>query len=244
MKRTTRSILLSAAACALMSLPLANSQAATILKLDLGGVGPDIHQDGGGALGTISDSTPATTGDQNTNIEYTGFLDPLFADVTTGNASFTISGPLIANPSPNTILPGSPQTLIQGYAALGNLPTFSLYAPDNTLLLTGPTGSAALVGTLGPPGTGGVFFTQLQTVTGGTLAPYLGSHSVSLSISLSNVNGGNGFSLFPPEAIDLNPWVADGFVTISADAIPEPTSIVLLALGAMLTGGIMGRSRR
>ncbi|HEX4415705.1 MAG TPA: PEP-CTERM sorting domain-containing protein [Lacipirellulaceae bacterium] len=244
MKRTTRSILSAIAACALSSTLITSLQAATILKLDLGGVGPDIHQDGGGQLGTISDGTPATTGDQNTNIEYTGFLDPLFADVTTGDASFTISGPLIANPTPSAIIPGTPQVVIQGYPSLGNLPTFSLYGPGNTLLLTGPTGSAVLTGTLGAPGTGGVFFTQLETVTGGTLAPYLAPHSVSLSISLSNVNGGNGFSLFPPEAIDLNPWVADGFVTISADAIPEPASVLLIAVGTALAGGISRRLRR
>ncbi len=246
MNRTTRSTLVGMAVCALLSGTIASLRAATILKLDLGGSGPDVGQKGGGEFGTFNDGDATTTGDQDTNIEFTSFLDPLFADVTSGNGSFTITGPLIASPTPTSTIPGTPSLVIQGYPAIGNLPTFSLYGPGNTLLLTGPTGSVNLVGTLGPPGTGGVISTTLQTVTGGTLKPYLADNSVSISISLSNINGGAGLSLNTVEGIRMNPYVADGFVTITAQGanLPEPTSIALLALGAMFATGVSRRSRR
>jgi hypothetical protein len=63
-----------------------------------------------------------------------------------------------------------------------------VYAPDNTLLLSGQVGNNnILTGPLGPPGTGTFVTTSLQKVIGGTLAPYLAPKSISLSFALTNV---------------------------------------------------------
>src|SRR5262245_5674022 len=67
------------------------SHASTIIKLNLGGVGPDIQLNGVGILSTTSDGIAGTTGDQNTAIEYTSFLD-FIPDINTADGSFTLSG--------------------------------------------------------------------------------------------------------------------------------------------------------
>src|SRR4051812_5250124 len=64
--------------------------AATIIKLNLGGTGPDVSLSQTGAFGTSSDGNAATNGDQNTAIEYTGGLDFL-TDINPDIASFTLS---------------------------------------------------------------------------------------------------------------------------------------------------------
>src|SRR5215212_8076830 len=66
------------------------SQAATIIKLDLGGVGPDLTYSGGpaGVLSTIDDNPAGLTGDQAMNILFTSFLSGLGS--TTG--SYSLSG--------------------------------------------------------------------------------------------------------------------------------------------------------
>src|ERR1044072_7466779 len=76
-------------ACAAFALLLfaQTSQAATIIKLDLGGVGPDLNFTGGvfGTLNTIDDNPAGLTGDQATNILFTSFLSGLGS--TTGSYS-------------------------------------------------------------------------------------------------------------------------------------------------------------
>src|SRR5689334_5640380 len=71
-------------------LSIATAHAATIIKLDLGGVGPDLTYTGGagGILSTIDDNPPGLTGDQATIILFTSFLSGLGS--TTG--SYTLSG--------------------------------------------------------------------------------------------------------------------------------------------------------
>ena len=46
-------------------------------------------------IGTTSDGNAGTTGDQDAAIEYTGFLDPRFAD---GTGSFSVAGLLRTGP--------------------------------------------------------------------------------------------------------------------------------------------------
>jgi len=68
-----RPILLSAAACAFIFANGVAVNAATILKLNLGNIGPDVSM-AGGVLGTSNDGIAATTGDQNTVDIYGGVL--------------------------------------------------------------------------------------------------------------------------------------------------------------------------
>src|SRR6476659_225599 len=138
-------------ACATLALlfSVCSSQAATIIKLDLGGVGPDLTFSGGngGLLRTIDDNPAGLTGDQATNILFTSFLSGLGS--TTG--SYTLSGATaVGLPTP---LGGGVVT--QNFSG-GN---FKIYNSTNTLLLDVNLASSLLVG-----GGSGAFF----NITNGT----------------------------------------------------------------------------
>lgn len=227
-----RLLTFGSALCALMLAVSSASYAGTIIKLNLGGTGPDVSMNAGGLLSTTSDGNAGTTGDQNTAVEYTGFLDPPHVDINAAIASYSMSG-LQAVGVPQVF--GS--LVIQNFNG-GN---FELYDPSNNLLLSGSLTSSALTGVIGPPGTGGLFTTAVSTVTGGSLAPEIVASSLTLSMNLSNINGGNGFSVGGAVAPVLNPFLADASVNISGDPIPEPGS-VLLVLTAI--SGIIAARRR
>jgi hypothetical protein len=229
---TVKNFICGVAFCALFGLAQA-AQATTIVKLNLGSVGPDIAMNAGGVISTMNDGNAGTVGDQNTDIEFTGFLDPLFADLNTNAASFSLSGPTATGPA--SVL-GS--LVIQNFSG----GQFNLFAPDNSLLLQGSLLTSSLTGVIGPPGTGSIFTTTLGTMTGGSLLPYIVPGSASLSINLSNVNGGNGFSV--SGGTTLGAFLSDATVSISGDSsgvVPEPSALVLLALG---TASLMIARRR
>ena len=221
MKLTPKAIFHGLTICSLICFATSIAQSSTIIKLNLGSVGPDVGMNAG-QLSTINDGIVTTTGDQNTGVEFTGFLDPL-PDINTSAASFTLNGLSAVGPTQQA-----------GSLVIQNLSggQFSLYDPTNVLLLQGPLSNSVLTGVIGPPGTGGLFTTTLSSVTGGTLASLIVPGSVSLSMNLTNVNGGAGLSV---TGNVLNPFLADGSVSISGDpvATPEPSSIALLAIGAI-----------
>ena len=233
MKSTFQMFLRGLAACALIGVVASFAQAATIIKLNLGGVGPDIGMNAGGVLSTVDQTGgPPPTGDQFTAIEYTGFLNYI-PDVNSNTASFSMFG-LQAVGGP--IQFGS--LVIQNFVG----GRFELYDPADNLLLSGPMANSALSGVTGPPGTGALFTTSLGNVDGGSLQGLLAPGSVSLSMNLTNVNGGNGFAVnFPPP--QLAPFFADASINIAADPIPEPASFMLLGLGSAIALAC-GRSRR
>lgn len=204
-------------ACAVICCATASSQAATIIKLNLGNTGPDIGTVGG-VLQTTDDGNAATTGNQNSAIDFVGPLSG-FPDVPTSIASFSLGN---LTPAGNTLTVGS--LAIQNYTG----GTFSLFDPANVLLLSGTLGNSSLAGTIGVPGTGSVFSSSFATATGGTLAPLLVANSLSLSIALTEVNGGAGFAVSNDT---LQPFLASASVDIAADLIPEPASMGMLAFG-------------
>jgi hypothetical protein len=230
MTMKSRSTFFAAVLCALLASFCSASRAGTIIKLNLGGVGPDVGMGppAGQAVGILAtvDQTggPSPLGDQLTNLEYTGFLNFL-PDINTNTASFSLNGL-------NAVGPASVFGTLVIQSFTGGI--FSLYDPADNLLLQGPMGSSALTGVIGPPGTGALFTTNLTTVTGGSLAPLVAPGSVSLSMNMTTVNGGNGFGV-AGGGPQLNSFLADASVNISADAVPEPCSILLLGLGAALT---------
>jgi hypothetical protein len=217
---SARTLVRLLAICALLNLAVA-AQAGTIIKLNLGSVGPDIALNQG-QLGTVDDSVPGTTGNQNTNIEFTDFLD-VIPDVTTSIASFTLSGLTATGPA---------QTF--GTLVIQNFTggSFSLYDPSNNLLLSGSLGSSALTGVAGPPGTASLFTTSLTSATGGSLASQILPGSLSLSFSMTNVNGGAGFSTSDGF---LQPFQTDASVLIAGTQTqaPEPSTLGLLGFGAI-----------
>jgi hypothetical protein len=231
-----RTVFFRAALCALVASLASVSHAGTIIKLNLGNVGPDIHMDASGVLSTVDQTAgPPPTGDQLTNIEYTDFLN-FIPDVNANVASFSLSGL-------QRDVGGAQLTFglaIQGFHG----GTFSLYDASDNLLLTGPIVTAALAGVTAPPGTGSLFTTSLGNVTGGSLAGLIQPGSVSISMNLGTVNGGLGFSTLPgPGGINvLQPFQADASALISANAIPEPASLMLIAAGAVISSGC-GRRR-
>jgi hypothetical protein len=230
-----RSSLFGAAVCALIYANACALHASTIIKLNLGSVGPDVSMNAAGILGTSSDGNAGTIGDQNTNVEYTSFLEPI-PDINTSIASFTLSNLAAAGPAFQPV----PGVVVQNFAG----GTFNLYDPSNSLLLSGLLTTSSLQGTLGPPGTGAVFTTNVASVTGGSLAPFIVLNSLALSMNLTNVNGGAGFSL--NDGVILNPFFADSFVNISGDptdlggGLPEPGTLVLATI-ALVAGAAVRR---
>jgi hypothetical protein len=222
------------ALCALLGSPVANGE--TVLKLSLASTGADLAMNAGGVLGTVNDGIVSTTGDQNTAVDYTGFLNPLFTDIP-ANASFSVAG--LQRTGPSSIIGAT--VIVQDF--FGG--TFNLYdtAPGNNLLLRGDLTDSTLTGVIGGSGTGSIFTTRVGNFTAGSLLPYLVANSLNVSMALTNVNGGNGFSVsgFP---FTLQPFTTDASVNISADTsgVPEPTSIAIALLGAMGFG--FSRRRR
>jgi PEP-CTERM motif len=232
MKRTTKMVIRSLIVCALVCAATSYSHAGTIIKLNLGGVGPDIGMNAGGVLSTVNDGAAPTVGDQNTDIEYTGAFD-FIPDVNTTTASFTLQG--LQEVGPASVF-GS--LVIQNFQG----GQFSLFDPANVLLLQGPLTNSALTGVLGPPGTGALFTTTLGAVTGGTLLPLIAPGTVSLSMNMTNVNGGLGFAVIGGGPA-LNQFLADASISISADFVPEPTAMMLLGLGSAAMIFVRGRRK-
>ena len=179
----------------------------------------------GGVLGTTSDGNAGTTGDQNTAIEYTGFLDPFFAD---GTGSFSVAG-LLRTGAPN-IIGGA--VIVQDFDG----GAFDLYSSTNTLLLHGDLTESTLTGVIGSTGTGSIFTTKVGTFTSGSLLPYVQTNSLNVSMALTNVNNGSGF-VVSGSPFTLQAFTTDASVNISADPgepfIPEPASIAIALLGAV-----------
>jgi hypothetical protein len=214
--------LLCVVLCVLLS---ASAHAATILKLDAGADPASDVSFNGATLTSLVDGNLATTGDQNTAIDYLGFLSGL-PDVTTPSASLSLHG-LAAVSGGTTVFGG---LVTQDFSG----GTLEVYDAGNVLLLSGTLGTSTLSGTLGGPGTGSLFTTSLATATGGSLLPLLDVGSLSLSLTLVNINGGAGLSLTNGA---LDGFEADAALTVAADpAVPEPASAWLLAAGMAVLG--------
>ncbi|MEX2310255.1 MAG: hypothetical protein WD738_21990 [Pirellulales bacterium] len=217
------------------------AQAGTILKLNLGGdPAPDVEYTGGvaGVLSTVDDGdgSAGSPGDQNTAVEFLDFLS-LISDISSADASYSLNGVTAVGPA--SVLFGT--VVAQDFAG----GTFQLWddSPVPVLLLDVALTTSALVGPIGPPATGAVFSTTFGTPLGGTLAPLIVPGTVSVSIAMTDVNGGAGLSVTPigPGVGTLNEFVADVTKTIAAERIPEPTAGVLLLVGGLMAAPRMRR---
>lgn len=179
-----------------------------------------------GVLSTSDDLDSGSTGDQATEVAYS---DALFgeADIVGASASITLDNiQLVDSPFVfgNTIL----------HATQGG--DFQLYDEANSLLLAGSLGDGTLSGALGSTATGGFLTTEFGEFTDGSLLPTLQDSVLlrsSFSISLTNVNGGNGFST--DESGDLVDFEADATANIGAQFVPEPSSTALILMGLLAT---------
>lgn len=86
----------------------------------------------------------------------------------------------------------------------------------------------------------------LPNVTGAAPATLIDPGSVSLSMNLSNVNVGNGFSVFGGGP-QLNQFLADWSISIAADlrVVPEAATLALIGRGsaALAIGRLSTRLR-
>jgi hypothetical protein len=225
--------------CATIALLLASHAAqAAIIKLDLGGgSGPDLVYSGA-VLATPSDGDAATLGSQDTGIVYGDFLSAL--PNTTG--SYSLHN--LATNGAATVTVIGPLSLVSQPLSGGD---FQLYgpAPGNVKLLDVSLASSAslLSGTLNSS-TGAIISVNNGTVVGGTLAPLIDSTSISFSIALSNISGG---ALGLDAGNILKNFTAAATKEIGGSlgtggGLPEPSTMVLLALGVM-TGSAVQRRR-
>jgi hypothetical protein len=190
-----------------------------------------------GVFSTIDQTGgPSPRGDQLTDIEYTGFLD-FIPDVNSNIASFSLNGLNAVGPA-NVF--GS--LVIQNFEG-GVFSLYNQFSPFDDLLLQGPLANSALTGVIGAPGTGALFTTTFTSVTAGSLKPLITPGSVSLSMNMTNVNGGNGFSV-AGRGPQLNEFLADASISISSDKTPEPATLSLVGLGTALAIAVGGRHRR
>jgi hypothetical protein len=214
-----------------------NAYAGTIIKLSLGVDTPaDVEFSGGssGVFGTADDGNGATTGDQNTAIEFGDFLDSSQTDVLTATASFTLDSLTASGPA-STFGPLVIQNFTGG--------TLNLYNASNVLLLSGTLANSALTGPIGAPATGALFTTSFANVTGGLLQPMILPNTLTVSMSLSDINGGAGFSVGGATAPVLNAFRADSTHSIAAQPIPEPVAAMLIVVASSGLAALTVRRR-
>lgn len=217
------------------------AHAGTIIKLNLGGTGPDIQYTGGllGVLSTVNDGGPY--GDQATAIEYVGDLDFL-ADEPFAVASYSLSNVLAAGPA--SVINGQVGQLFNGGS-------FQLYDSSGDLLLDVTIGASAFSGFVGST-TGAEFSIDNGLVQGGWLAQYLVDDSITFSIALNGINGPSGLNITPlgPPIIappfeiipaTINAFTADASKIIGGEVVPEPATGLLMVLGSIAATGLVRR---
>ena len=205
-----------------------NAFAVNVIKLPLGSnSGADVVFDGT-TFSTISDGNAATLGDQNTRILFDGFGGAL-ANIETEIASFSL----------RDVLASGPAVTVAGVIAQGTTGgTFSLWAPDNTLLISGLLFDGALSGS-GPGGTGSFFNTQLGTFTGGSLLSFLSGTTADIGLTLNAVTSA-GLPGMHVTGSSLDPFQSDASAIIQGSAVPEPASVILL-FSALAAAGVKRR---
>ena len=203
--------------------------ATTILKF---GFGADTAADiaaVGGVLGTIDDGNGSTPGDQNTGLDFLGFLSGT-PSIPVAQASITIDGVSLTNP---------PAIMGSFFMQSTTGGTFQIWDDMNSLLLSGTFGDGVISGSLSGPSTGSFVSLSFGTFNGGSLQNQVDPSSSAVSLSFNGVNGGNGFSVSQMPAV-LDDFTTDATGLISA-AIPEPATGVLLLAGVI---GALGLRRR
>jgi hypothetical protein len=234
-----QSVIAGLALCAFVVVGEHAANAGTIIKLTLGSVSPDVGYDGL-SFSTVADGNPGTSGDQDTDVEFTDFLESEPDIISPPPASFTLSG----------LVPDGDAFLFNSSLILQNFTggSFTLYAPDNSVLLAGTLADSSLTGSIGQTA-GALFTTSFGNVTFTSL-PNIDPDTLVLSMSLTSVTstGGGGFAITgltgapPVQTGDLVGFTGDATVTIQAEFVPEPSSFALVAVGLAIGASRLRRS--
>lgn len=220
--------------------------AETIIKTELGTIGPDVRY-ADGELFTVDDGNLNATspGDRDTNARFVGFVgDAGIEDIAAG-ASFSLSG---INAVGDAVTFGS---LVNQSTTGGE---FELYDPDGTILLSGVLDDGVLIGPSSESGvsTGSLFTVRFGTFTGpededkDQIFKLLKPESAQLSMSFTNISDDSGKSGFSVLDGVLAGFTADVTAQIEAEAsgnvqTPEPTSLGLAMFGALAFLGLRRR---
>lgn len=181
-----------------------------------------------GTFSTNDDGAGGTTGDQDTNVNFVGFLEGVLSDIGEG-ASFTLAD-VTANGSATV----DGNLVLQ--ATMGGV--FELYDVDNSLLLSGELGAGMLSGSTTAT-TGSFFNTDVAQFTGGSLLAHIPDNfTAGISLALAGISSGGVPGLVVDGDGNLGDFTADGDGVI--DAVPEPATGALL-LSGMLLGAIRRR---
>lgn len=215
------------------------------------------------------------TNPNNTDVTFDGTT----LSTISGGVLVTASGPanMVGNPFNNARFNFGPITFVSGSASSTTFngvttiganfttagqpaPNFSIFAADNSVLLTGVFGGAALTSTSNSSGTiqsigfntvtytGGSFLTQFLANNGGSSA--VGTFGVTLSgvNPAFGITGGTTAS-FPgltmTSGANLNGFTAAASgATFDATSVPEPGEYAAMGMAGMSVMGLMVRARR
>lgn len=209
------------------------ASAATIIKFDLGGTGPDVAFTSG-SLSTVNDGDASTLGDQNTSVDFVNGLSFL-PDIVNGMASLTLSD----------VLASGPATVVNGVVSVSTSGgSFQLYSTDNSLLLSGTLDAGVISGT-SSLSTGSFFNTTAGTFTGGSLLAFVAPTPAGISLALGEITSGSTTGLMVDNLGNVANFTANGTGAIDGSpnsAVPEPASLVLMLTGTLL-GGVFVRRR-
>lgn len=193
--------------------------AETILKVDMGTTtndGPDVKLVGS-VFSTIDDGLASTTGDQNTSVNFVGFLGST-PDIAADVASFSISN-VTVDGAPNVLGPVVVQPTKGG--------SIRLWDSTNLLLLAADIADGAIVGSLAGASTGSFANLSLGSIAGGSLAAVLKPNDFAISIAMTDVNHGLGMTVLNNQ---LQPFTAGATANIAADQVPDPSGTTLLGV--------------
>jgi hypothetical protein len=187
----------------------------------------------GGELSTLDDGSTSTSGKQNAVIEYPSEASTFVsAFAAQPEASFTFGD--IEATSQSTTFSGS--LILQNFSA----GQFSVYDEGNALLLSGNLTMSAITGSIGAGDAEGLFL-AFGEITGGSMAEGLDRDSLRVKMKLPTVQGGFSVSPMPdmpPPPVHfgtLGAFTASALsIEILAEVVPEPTSVGLFALGALI----------